>query len=118
VSDLDVLNDYLNGTTELIPDDVLDAMDLTQPIRAVEAVPMATVPLPLGRRTEPVCPLTTRQQSVLYSLSYGASQGEIAETLQVSLRTIKSDVGEAVKLLCPNGGMTQAVAICIRRGWI
>ena len=61
------------------------------------------------------CPLTPRETQVLKEIALGLSNKEIAETLSISVETVKEHVQNLLRKLAVND-RTQAAVWAIRQG--
>jgi DNA-binding NarL/FixJ family response regulator len=66
---------------------------------------------------EPYQPLSTREAEVLYHVTQGLSNKEIAVLLGISHQTVKNHVTAILRKLGV-GDRTQAALYAIRRGWV
>lgn len=61
--------------------------------------------------------LTKRERSILQLLTYGQSNQQIAETLDISIKTVKNHVSSILKKMKVND-RTQAAVMAIRNHWV
>lgn len=61
--------------------------------------------------------LTKRERSILQLLTYGQSNQQIAETLDISIKTVKNHVSSILKKMEVND-RTQAAVMAIRNHWV
>jgi DNA-binding NarL/FixJ family response regulator len=106
------------GTLVREGDDLADAIRLVLESKAViRRFTRAIIEESRALDRPPETPLSRREVEILQKVAYGSSTKEIADSLDISLQTVKAHIGRIFEKLGAND-RAQAVAIGIRQGLV